>query len=54
MFENEFLENTLLKATKGNVADLAMIFVLIDGYLNGAISESDFLNDIKVITSTKE
>jgi len=54
MFENEFLESTLLKATKGNVANLVMIFALINGYLNGSISESDFLNDIKVITSTKE
>jgi hypothetical protein len=54
MFENEFLSTALLKAAKGNVADTAMIFALINGYLGGNIPEANFLNDIKVITSTKQ
>lgn len=44
----------LEKATKGSVADTTMIFVLIDGYLDGTISEEDFLKDIKVITMVQE
>lgn len=54
MFENQFLNNALEKAMKGNLADLTMIFSLLDGYLKGFISEEDFLNDIKVISSVKE
>ena len=51
MFQNKVLNDALTKATKGNVADTAMIFALIDGYLNKSIVEKDFLNDLKAITN---
>lgn len=50
MFQNKVLNDALMKATKGNVVDTAMIFALIDGYLNETIVEKNFLNDIKAIT----
>lgn len=50
IFKNDFLNMALEKATKGNVANTTMIFVLIDEYLSGSISKEDFLNDIKAIT----
>lgn len=52
MFENNFLNDALSKATQGNTCSVVMIFSLINGYLNGSISEEDFLNDIKVLTAS--
>lgn len=52
MFENDFLNAALSKAEQGNVIDVVMIFSLINGYLNGSISDKDFLNDIKVLTAS--
>jgi hypothetical protein len=52
MFENDFLNAALSKATQRNTVDVVMIFSLINGYLNGSISEKDFLNDIKVLTAS--
>lgn len=52
MFENDFLNAALSKADQGNVIDVVMIFALINGYLNGSISEKDFLNDIKALTAS--
>ena len=55
MFKNETL-NTLISAmpAKREKLDLTMLFVLIDGYLNGSISESDFINDLSVLLDHKK
>lgn len=52
MFKNNFLNDVLSKATQRNTIGVVMIFSLIDGYLNGSISEKNFLNDIKVLTAS--
>lgn len=55
MFKNETL-NTLISAmpAKREKLDLTMLFVLIDGYLNGTLSEADFINDLSVLLDHKK
>lgn len=50
MFSNMKLNN-MIAAMPANPEKLpmTMLFVLIDGYVSGKLSETDFLNDIKVI-----
>lgn len=49
MFNNIILNEMIDNINKGNKAGVFMLFVLIDTYLKGTLSEKDFLNDIKVI-----
>lgn len=49
MFEIKELNEALEKARSGNVAGIFMIFVLLNGYMTGRISQQDFLNDLQVM-----
>jgi hypothetical protein len=54
MFKNEALNEIINKMPLGKEKlELTMLFVLIDGYLNGTLSEKDFLNDIAVVLEVK-
>ena len=55
MFKNEKLE-MLINAmpAKPEKLPLTMLFVAIDEYLNGTLTEEDFLNDLKVLLKKEE
>ena len=49
MFEVEKLNEALKKARSGNVSDVFPIFVLLNEYIAGHISQEDFLGDLQAI-----
>lgn len=55
MFKNDTL-NSLINAmpAKPEKLPLTMLFVAIDGYLNGTLSEADFINDLPVLLNSSK